>query len=245
MPIDSQGHFEIFYAIANRTGAATIEFFDPGTSRRLQNRENHMDNIVAGGGGSGIGAGFGASRPFIWPESYFMNVEDAGRAMIVTFRDLTGAPNTIQLVLHGRRFYNKEAPYEVYEKMYQTFGRKERTNVYFQTTDDAAVIPAVVGSLLNSPSRVTDEADFEIFKITSSSTGAYEFRLRVAANSRPLSNDFVLVDGGTGSAEFPFIFQEPWLVERNHSIMVEFRNLIAGANTVFFTMTGRRLHYAQ
>ena len=135
MPVDTQGHFEIFYAVCDRTGPATITIFDPGSSRFLMNREIHIDTVV-----SGI-SGTGGQRPFIWPESYFLNVEDAGRAMIVQFRDLSGDTNDIRFMLEGRRFYTKESPPEIYQKMYEYFGRKERTNVYFLTTDQEVTLP--------------------------------------------------------------------------------------------------------
>lgn len=243
MPIDTQGHFEAFYSMADRTGAATILLFDPGTNRFLMNREIHIDTIVSGGGGAGVAAGFGAARPFIWPESYFFNVEDAGRAVIATFRDLSGAPNNIRFTLHGRRFYTKESPPEVYQKMYEYFGRKERTNIYFLTTDAAALIPA--GGVLASTARVTDEADFEIYKVNVVSDGAFTFRLRDVATNRTLSNGVISNTIGSGVAEFPFIFPEPWLVERNYQIGIEMTDLSAAPNNVFMTFIGRRLYYAQ
>lgn len=239
LPVDSQGHFEIFYAMCERDAACTIRIFDPGRSTELMNREVHIDTITSGVSGNA------SLRPFIWPESYFLNVEDAGRALTVQFRDLSGVGGNIRYALCGRRFYTKESPPDVYEKMFQYFGRKERTNVYFLTTDVATQIGAGVGTELVATARVTDEADFEMFKITSVHDGPYEFMLRNRSNGRALMSDFIHVDLGTGTAEFPFILPEPWLVERNYQVEIVFRNLQAGANNVFFTMTGRRLYYAQ
>lgn len=237
MPIDTQGHFEAFYAMTERTGAATLTIFDPGTSRFMMNREIHIDTIVSGLSGNA------AQRPFIWPESYFFNVEDAGRSVVVQFRDLTGAPNDIRFSLHGRRFYSKEAPPEIYKKMYEYFGRRERTNVYFLTTDNDVQIPANGNAV--APCRVTDEGDFEIFKVCAVSDGPFEVTIRDRGSGRALMNNAVTDTLSAGNAEFPFIFVEPWLVERNYQIQLEFTDLSGADNDVWWTFVGRRLWYAQ
>lgn len=240
MPVDTQGHFEIFYAVCDRTGPATMTIFDPGTSRFLMNREIHIDTIVSGMSGAG------GQRPFIWPESYFLNVEDAGRAMIVQFRDLSGDDNDIRFMFEGRRFYTKESPPDIYAKMYEYFGRKERTNIYFLTTDQDVTLPSAGAPVETQAfARVTDEADFEIFKICSVSDGPYEWTIRDTGTGRILSNGFHSNTMRTGTAEFPFIFVEPLLVERNYQLQISFRNLSGVTNRVWFTMVGRRLYYAQ
>jgi hypothetical protein len=240
MPIDTQGHFEAFYAICDRTGPATITIYDPGRQNFLMNREIHMDTIVSGLSGAG------GQRPFIWPESYFMNVEDAGRAFVVQFRDLSNGVNDIRFMLEGRRFYTKESPPDVYAKMYEYFGKKERTNVYFLTTDQDITLPAAgAPTETNAFARVTDEADFEIFKICSVSDGPFEYNLRDTGTGRLLSNGWHTNTMRSGTAEFPFIFIEPLLVERNYQLQITFRNLSGVANRVWFTMIGRRLSYAQ
>ena len=238
MPIDTQGHFEAFYAICDREGPATITLFDPGTSRFLMNREIHIDTIVSGLSGAG------GQRPFIWPESYFFNVEDAGRSVITQFRDLSGQQNDIRFMLEGRRFYTKESPPEIYQKMYEYFGRKERTNVYFLTTDLPVALPAATTETI-ATARVTDEADMEIFKIAAVADGPFEWTIRDTGTGRILSNDFTTNTQRTGTAEFPFIFVEPLLVERNYQLQINFRNLSGAPNNVFFTMIGRRLYFAQ
>lgn len=239
MPVDTQGHFEGFYAIADRTGPATVTIYDPGTSRYLMNREIHIDTIVSGLSGTG------GQRPFIWPESYFMNVEGAGRALVVTFRDLSSATNAIRFGIEGRRFYTKEAPPEVYQKMYEYFGRKERTNVYFLTTDATVTLPASATTVTSAFARVTDEADFEIYKICSTSQGAYEWTLRDTSTGRILSNDYTTNTMRTGTAEYPYILPEPILIERNYSLQFDFRNLSGASNNVYITLVGRRLYYGQ
>ena len=239
MPVDTQGHFEAFYAVADRTGPCTITIFDPGTSRYLMNREIHIDTIVSGISGNG------GQRPFIWPESYFMNVEDAGRALVVQFRDLSGSTNNVRFMLEGRRFYTKEAPPEVYQKMYEYFGRKERTNVYFLTTDQAVTLPASSTTVTNGYCRVTDEADFEIYKICAVSQGPFEYTLRDTSSGRILSNDYTSNTMRTGNAEYPFIFPEPILIERNYQLQFDFRNLSGASNAVYITLIGRRLYYGQ
>lgn len=240
MPIDTQGHFEAFYAICDRTGPATITLFDPGTNRFLMNREVHIDTVVSGLSGAG------GQRPFIWPESYFFNVEDAGRAMIVQFRDLSGEDNNIRFGLEGRRFYTKESPPDIYAKMYEYFGRKERTNIYFLTTDNTVLLPSAGAPTETvAYARVTDEADFEVFKIDCVSDGPFEWTIRDTGTGRILSNGFHSNTMRTGVAEYPYIFVEPLLVERNYQLQFNFRNMSGVPNNVYMTLVGRRLYYAQ
>ncbi len=256
MPIDSAGHFEAFYSMCERidsvtglpvastpTTAATITLFDPGTSRFLMNQPCHIDTMVSGATSTA------AQRPFIWPESYFFNVEDAGRSVVAQFTNLAPAGNPLDIffTLHGRRFYTKEAPPDVYNKMYEYFGKRERTNVYFLTTDISPVNTTIAAPVTVTNTRITDEADMEVHKITAVSTGAFNFLIRDTSTGRALSNGTVTGSTGVGTAEFPFIFPEPLLLERNHEIQITFTDaqVPAANNTIFFTMTGRRLYYAE
>jgi len=243
MPIDTQGHFEAFYMLTQSDGPYTIQIFDPATSRFWQNRELHI-GTVAGGLIGGVG-----TFPFILPESYFFNVEDAPRSVLVTFRNLLPlASNNIRFAFHGRRIYSRESPPDVQEKFREMYERKERTTAYFLTTDvTPVVLPVALGATpFVAPIRNTDEADFEVFKLMAVSTGPFEFRLRDRASNRTIMNQFVHQTQGMGLGTVPFIFQESWLIERNYQVDLELINLTAPLveNTIFFTMAGRRLYYA-
>lgn len=234
MPIDTQGHFEAFYVVGQSTGAYTISIFDPATSKfwHQLGRELHSDTITGN-----------AQRPFILPESYFFNVEDAARSLVLRFRDLTGLPNTIFFALHGRRIYHREAPPEVQMKFRDMYQRKERTQVYFLTTD-APVVLAGGATNVQVPIRNTDEGDMEVFKLSASSTGPFSFRIRERANNRTLSNEVVHSADGWGTGQFPFVFPETWVIERNFQVILELNDLSGAPNTIFFTLAGRKLYYA-
>ena len=54
----------------------------------------------------------------------------------------------------------------------------------------------------------------------------------------------ILGENGWGNAEFPFVFQESLLIERNYDIAVDVRDLSGlSENRVFLTFHARRLWY--
>lgn len=234
-PIDTQGHFEIFYSMfVADDPRILINIFDPGTRRNLMNRPIHIATIA------GI-----AERPFFWPESYFMNVENGPRELQVSFTDFSGAPNNVRFVFYGRRLYQNESPPDVQEKMIQYFQKKERTNVYWLTSQDPITIPAL--ATLTGPAspifEATDEADTEVIKMSIVNDGAFSFQLRELRNNRTLSNNPVHVTDGWGTGQFPFILQETFLIERNYDVAFELTDLSGAPNTLFPTMTARRLYF--
>ncbi len=230
MLIDTQGHYEIFYSMFQSTGDFTINIFDPGTRRFLMNREIH-NRTIAGT----------ARRPHIWPESYFMNVENAQRSLLVTFRDLSGNPNNIRFTLVGRRFYHKESPPEIQAKMTEFFNKKERTNVYFLTTDDPIALLANATATFDI--RTTDEADTEIFKLMSVQDGIFEFDLLDASTGRTFMNGLIRQEVGFGDNEFPFILPESLVLERNYRLQARITDLSGAPNNIFLTFGSRRLYY--
>lgn len=235
-PISTEGHYEIFYSMFQALDPnILINIFDNGTRRNLMSRPIHVATLAGT-----------SERPFIWPETYFLNVTNGPRALSVTFTDLSGQDNAIRFVFYGRRFYQNEAPPDVAMKMQRYFEAKERTNVYWLTTNDDITLTADQ-ELLGPAAPVfeaTDEADTEIFKMTVINDGAFEFQLREQRNNRTMSNGFIHVVDGWGSGLFPFVLQETFLLERNYDVSFEIRDLSGAPNNVFATFTARRLYYA-
>lgn len=254
--VDTQGHFEIAYTMFQATDRnVLVEIMDGGNVEKgLQNREIHARTIAGS-----------ARRPFIWPESYFLNVENAPRQLVMNFRNLSAAPNVVRWAFHGRRWYHKESAPEVQEAIQKRFGRMEKTYTYFLTLNrytlsspENANPPAITlapGESLSENSapifQATDEADTEIHKLTvvalkpDGTDGQFEFQLRESRSGRTLSNGFVRVESGMGDAEFPFVLPETFLIERNYEVLFEVTNLTPGQTIrVFPTLTGRRLQYA-
>lgn len=255
--VDTQGHFEIAYAMfqaVDNMGAATnsfvVEIFDGGNNMKgLQNKELHAA-AVAGT----------AKRPFIWPESYFVNTQNAPRTIFMNFRNLAATPITLRWVFHGRRWYHLEADAEVQRAIRAKFEQMEKTYTYFLTltldgyppsTPEGANPPGITlaaGETLQENSApffwATAEADTEVHKLTYASTGPFEFQLREAESGRTLSNGFVQVTDGWGDGEFPFILPETHLIERNYRVLFEVRDLSGSQNIIYPVLTGRRLQYA-
>lgn len=231
--IDSQGHFDWAYIVGVSTGAFLLRFFDGGSQRLLQNKPVHSVTVVGS-----------AQRPFRLPQPYFFNVGDSRRELQCTITDLSGAGNTVRLVIYGRRFYHHEAPPDVARKIEEKFGGGWRTYTYFlvpkESVDGAAV---VVGAGLSDVFTLDmdNDAHTELTKLMFSSTGNFIFRLRERDTSRALSNDFVHVLSGMGNAEFPFNFADGYLLEANKQLLIEITDISGAPNSIFITAAGRRL----
>lgn len=242
--VDTQGHFEWAYIMAHardENGVENKDFlvkvFDPGTRRDLMNEYIHAATIAGT-----------ARRPGILTETYLLNTENAARELQIAVKNLrTGLANNIEIALHGRRWYHKESPPDVQEEIRSYFQHKERTTHYWLTTKGGFFALGPGESLINNTAPIMeadDEADTEVFKITSFSDGPFEFRLRELASGKTISNDFIRVENGWGNAEFPFVFQESLLIERNYDIAVDVRDLSGlSENRIFLTFHARRLWY--
>jgi hypothetical protein len=255
--VDTQGHFEIAYAmftaqdgLGNPASNFLVEIFDGGNNLKgLQNTELHAV-AVAGT----------AKRPFIWPETYFLNTQNAPRTLFMNFRNLSNVAITIRWGFHGRRWYHLEAAPEVQRAINEKFERMEKTYTYFLTlslngyppsTPEGANAPGITlaaGETLQENSApffwATNEADTEIHKLTYFSTGPFEFQLREAESGRTLSNGWVQVNNGWGDGEFPFVLPETFLMERNYKVLFEVHDLSGATNVIYPVLTGRRLQYA-
>lgn len=234
--VDQQGHFEWAYLMGFFTSNQfLINIFDPGTRRNLMNERIHAGTLLGT-----------ARRPAILVETYLLNTENAGRELQMDYQNLSLAQNDVEVVLHGRRWYHRESPPDVQADLRKKFGSKERTTAYWLTTERGAFVIPAAGALLAPVAPIItadDEADTEVFKITAVSTGPFEFRLRELASNRTLMNDFVRIENGFGTPEFPFVFQESLLIERNYKVAVDVRDLSGADNTVFLTFWCRRLWY--
>jgi hypothetical protein len=255
--VDTQGHFELAYAMftaqdtmGNPVNNFLVQIFDGGNNlKALQNAELHAV-AVAGT----------AQRPFIWPETYFLNTQNAPRTLFMNFRNLMNEVITVRWGFHGRRWYHLEASPDVQQAISEKFERMEKTYTYFLTlslngyppsTPEGANAPGITlaaGEMLQENSApffwATNEADTEIHKLTYFSTGPFEFQLREQESGRTLSNGWVQVYNGWGNGEFPFILPETFLIERNYRVLFEVHDLSGAQNIIYPVLTGRRLQYA-
>jgi hypothetical protein len=232
--IDFQGHFDWNSIVGVSTGAFMVEFFDPGTSRRLQNRPVHSSTIV------GV-----AARQFRLPEPYFFNIGDAQRQLKCYLRDLSGSQNTVRLNLVGRRIYHKEAPPDVALDLDRIFGYGSRTYSYFlvpnETKNDGTVTPVSASGTASFTFESDASADTEVQKLMVASTGAFSFTLRERATNRQLMPNSVHSQNGWGNAEFPFYFADSYLLERQKQIIMDVTDLSGSQNYIYPVMASRRL----
>ena len=232
--IDSQGHFDWASIVGVSTSDYLLEFFDPGSQRRLQNRPIHSACIVGNG-----------QRQFFLPEPYFFNIGGSQRQLKCYLRDLSGAPNTVRLNLLGRRIYHKEAPPDVALDLQKKFGFGSRTYSYFLSPNETKVDGTVTPVVGNGTSTFTFEADAsadtEIQKLMVKSTGAFKFTLRERATNRLLMPNSVHSTNGWGSNFFPFYFDDTYLLERQKQLLMDVTDLSGSTNYLYLAMAARRL----
>jgi len=232
--IDFQGHFDWASIVGISTGTFLLEFFDPGSQRRLQNRPIVSDAIVGN-----------AQRQFRLPEPYFFNIGDAQRQLKCYLRDLSGAENTVRLNLIGRRIYHKEAPPDIALDLEKIFGFGSRTYSYFlapnETKSDGTVTPISANGTGSFTFESDASADTEIQKLMVNTTGAFSFTLRERATNRLLMPNPVHVDNGWGNSEFPFFFADTYLLERQKQVIMDVVDLSGSENHIYPVMAGRRL----
>ena len=239
MSIDqSTGHFEIFYFEYEADGPFSIQIFDEGNRSFLMNRPIHI-NTCAGD----------ARRPFILPETIFINVARGTRQISIIFYDLSGAPNNIQFTMVGRRFIYKEAPVEIFQQFDEYYGDKERTNLYFMTTEKPILALAP-----NVPTeyefRVTSDSFFEVIKSmceTSPEGANFNVKMKEYGSGRTFSPADTTLRRNLifGNAQYPHIFPESYLFERDYRILMTITNIEAFNIDVYLTMCGRRIKYPE
>jgi len=267
--IDNKGPFEVVYTefhatfltgpnAGQPTDQFTVAIFDPEMRPVLMNREIHAKTMGGGWGSSPLGDGIlparasAAGRPFVWPETFFMDPYAGGKALFMAYRNLTNEDIEVRWAFHGVRYYHPE-PYE------QALAEKEKmagpgriSTPYFYTTDtDICLDP---GANFDFQIRITDEADVEIFKMTAESDAPFLWRLMEKAGTRFLDNAGPSAAGGPngvhsamgfGNGEFPFILYETLYWEQNFKVMLRLVNsLSAEQNRIWPTLACRKITHA-
>jgi len=251
MVIDGKGHFEIMQAFfkSQRSEGFTVQLFDADMRPLLMNREVHVATIASGGGTSTnyetFGAAASAGRPFRWPETFFMNVEEHGRVIFAVFRNLSTSSNVIRFGLHGQRWFHMQAPQGIANRMQQIYRTRFRTMPFFYTTD--GFVSVVADATTEFTIRFTDEAWTEVMKIMSVSTNSFLVRIRETATNKPFMSDVVPATQGFvhslcafGDGEFPFLHWDTDVFEPNFKLTFQFRNTIVSATNVIWLTLGCR-----
>lgn len=240
--VDTQGHFEIYYIMSIFTNVVptntiTINIFDPGSRRFMMNRPISLATITGD-----------AENPFYFPDSYYMDVSNGQRELVVELTNSGVGAANLRLLFFGSRYYHAEAPDYIQIKMMEYGAYKQLSQPFFLTTEADVVIPA--NSTLSGPSapifRVTDDAHFEGLKRTVSQDGGeilfYQFF--DIANQKFLSEQRIRVNSEWGSGDFPFMEQSKLLIRRNQDLRIDVENISGTTSTTAFTLSGRKVYYS-
>jgi len=251
MPLDGKGHFEVVRAhfFSQRAEGFTIEIFDPGglQSERptLMNREVHVATIAAGGttdfaSGAIINGGSSPGRPFVWPETFWMNVDEGTKALFVRFRNLSGSTNRVRFALHGNRWYHTLAPTPIAERMIEIYRRRFRTMPYFYTTDGIVQLGADDGG--DFQMRLGDDGWSEIHKLMSwSNDQDFSALISEVATGKRYMESQVHRKLVFGDGQLPFLLWEPTLFEPNYKLNFNLVDLSGDDNTVWITAAARKV----
>jgi hypothetical protein len=159
--------------------------------------------------------------------------------------------------MHGVKYYPNSAPEAIRRDLWAYIERRERTYTYWQTTNEEVNLTAAqVGATGNA--TIPDDADLEVFKLSSQSTGAFNFRIRDGQNDRALSsgkfhssNMFgghiaTAMGGGVGGSGgvFPARWPTTFIVRRSVQVQFEFDDLSGAPNEVKIVLGGRKISYA-
>ena len=230
---DQNGPFEGMYLtceLANQLMMVRIN--DAAYSRDLMNRDVLATTIMtplAGG-----------QNPFVLPESLWL---EQRHNLIATFTDFSGAANTARPVVHGRKFWLRQARAGLADRfLQQRRTQRKITTPYFYTTDQAVTLAAAAAGI-RAPITITEEGHFVAYKITCWSDGPFEFKLLDGETGIAISGTvFISNLQGTGTAANPYVLPEPWFVEKSRQLILEMNNFNAlSANRIFFTVSGRRV----
>jgi hypothetical protein len=232
---EGNGHAELFAAVAISDGDFEITILDQGRKHGWQNRAIHSRTLFGN-----------AQRPFIFPETYFLNVEKGTRQLTINLTDLSGAPNNVRLAFLGRAFFHKTANADVRQAIQKKFGLKERTLLYNLTTKDSISNLAPAGTGTPFEFVVPSDWPLEIIKMTAASIPAgtpFEMELKDYSNGRLYHQEGLRVHSDLmwGNAEYPFIPFESMFLPRNWRITGTLWNLGAVNADFYFTLAAKQI----
>lgn len=247
------GPIEIFYvkAVVFDDQDVPVTTYDidwflehPGKRKQFSNRFIPL-SATAGDGG----------RPYVLPETIFIPPVQSLQATFIN-NDLVNE-RRVELVLGGIKFYPNKAPREIRKQVWEYIDRRERTYVYWQTTDEAVALTAGQTNLSRF-ATIPDDADLEVFKLTAKSDAAFRTRIRDGENDKALTGNLIHSSllwgahqvtaagdgvGGSGGI-FPARWATSWLLRRSLQTELVFNNLDANnPNTVKVVMGGRKISY--
>jgi hypothetical protein len=270
-PLETKGPFEICYtaftakyASGPNAGQPTDQFMVvifgsdvKGKEPLLMNREIHA-STMAGGFGDPLANGVvpalqsAAGRPFVWPETLFLDPSRDEAALFMGYRNLSVYDILVRWVFHGVLYYDEnDYTARIGEKQAMA-GPGKVALPYFYTPDTNVRLAG--GQTFNFDMRITDEADVEIFKQAVFSDYPFLWRFQEKLGKRQLDNAGLDASGnpngvhssfGWGTGEFPFIHYETLYMQRNTKLMLQFTNSLTDQmNRIFPTLVCRKIEDA-
>ena len=245
MTIDNKGHFEVIGAFYESSQAEGfwVRMTDAANKKLLTNREVHVSTFAAGGGVTTNYSAFGpdssGGRIYRWPDSFWLKVDERGRAIHAVFRNLAPVSNTIRFVLYGFRWYHSLADQRLADQIEALYNERRKIEPFFYTTDQ--FVKLARGQSAEFDIRFTDGMKTEWIKSTSASTGTFDVLIeekttRKGFMTHPTPSDVVF-----GQGELPFGLWESALFEENTKLTLSLTNTHPGDNTIWITLGCRHI----
>jgi len=197
-----------------------------------------------------------AGRPYVLPETIFIPAVQSINLTLFN-RDTVNARN-VTIFFGGIKYYHQAAPAEIRKDLLGYVERRERTYTYWLLTDTLIVLAAGEANR-SALMTISDDADMEVFKLTSKSTGAYESEVLDSEYARSLTagvkihnsllfgghDATALADGLGGSGGiFPARWPTSLLLRRSGKFELLITDLSGAQNTVKPVFAGRKISYA-
>ena len=239
MTVSGEGPCEVANFAHEQTGAALVnmQIQDGETVRGLMNGGIHIDTIFGSG-----------QQPYWLPETLYL---DELRSLIMTFTDISGAGNAVRPNFSAGRYLSLQIdPYM--EKIRKRLEQRQYMAVpYFYTWDQGLVNGGVtVGALATAQFTITvgQSEHFQIHTLTGVQT-SINYDINIVDTSRGESiidapnNTSRAVSAGlvVGTANFPFRFHTPRLIQIGQQLLVTLTDRSGAPNTIHLTLGGRAI----
>lgn len=232
MRLVDEGLFEGAYFTAQyEDSRMLVELTDNQRRVSLTGRPCHLETIV------GVG-----QRPFVLPESLPI---DKRQPIVVRFTDLSGDNNNIRFQIHGQRMLSEQIRDPRLDRYIRR--RRERNrhmSVYMCPLDQDPSIAAATTEdhYFTNDTNIYFEVRKINFKSTLSQGGAAAFKFKVTdEKSNGMQTNWIHSGGALGTAQYPFIYYGPWLIEPGGKVTFTIQNLSAGDSMkLYMTLIGRQ-----
>jgi hypothetical protein len=212
----------------------TVRIKEVGESREFMNAPIHVKCMFGDG-----------QRPFMLREP-FMFLSEHNLSFQLT--KVAGGAVTTSLFGAGAQYFpwspglvqNKVKP-DMTGLLRKWVNRRRYVTPFFNTTDNPVVLPGTYGASVNANIKFGDDGQFEAFGHTVVSTGNFGLIINETKTKQTLMNNIISQVNGIGDARFPTIYPQPYLIPAGFRLNMQFFNLTAAPNTIYFCFFGRRI----